>query len=337
MLTRPLFFSLLAAAIPALVLYFLIPAASGSRTLVAATCFVATFMSVWLLMRGVLFRHIRSVFRTLNSSGHAARQARPIPGPEDLLSATEKEASEWVARHQEEAEKQKNMEMHRKEFLGNVSHELKTPIFNIQGYVTTLLDGGLEDKTIRYEYLKRTEQNVERLITIVEDLVDISQLETGELNLDREMFDIAALAREVIETQELDATARHISLEVAGDLQVAIVVYADKFRIRQVLTNLVVNSIRYGNENGKTVLHFRIEDGNARIEVSDTGIGIAPENINRIFERFYRVDKSRSREIGGTGLGLSIVKHIIEAHGQSINVTSEVGKGTTFSFTLARE
>lgn len=246
-----------------------------------------------------------------------------------------KEILAWAAERKDEIERLKKLEVYRKEFLGNVSHELKTPIFNIQGYVLTLLDGGLEDENINRDYLMRAERSIDRMITIVDDLEAISQLETGELQLEPERFDIVALSRDILDAQEMKATGKGIMLSIEGDGK-PMFVWADRFRIRQVMTNLVVNSIKYGKEYGETKVSFYENPDSIQIEVNDNGIGIAPEHLPRLFERFYRVDKSRSREQGGTGLGLAIVKHIIEAHNHTITATSEEGEGTTFTFTLEK-
>jgi two-component system phosphate regulon sensor histidine kinase PhoR len=241
----------------------------------------------------------------------------------------------WAEERKNEIERLKKLEVYRKEFLGNVSHELKTPIFNIQGYVLTLLDGGLEDETINRDYLQRAERSIDRMITIIDDLEAISQLETGELQIEPERFDIVALVKDVFEAQEMKATAKGIILTIV-DAERPIYVYADRFRIRQVIVNLIVNSVKYGKEYGETKVRFYDAGKNISIEVADNGLGIGKEHLPRLFERFYRVDKSRSRDMGGTGLGLAIVKHIIEAHGQTINVMSTEGVGTVFSFTLIK-
>ncbi|CAN5515124.1 ATP-binding protein [soil metagenome] len=241
----------------------------------------------------------------------------------------------WADDRKNEIERLKKLEVYRKEFLGNVSHELKTPIFNIQGYVLTLLDGGLEDASINRNYLERAEKSVDRMITIIDDLEAISQLETGELQIEPERFDILALAKDTADAQEMKATAKGIILTLPEDTK-SIFVFADRFRIRQVLVNLVVNSIKYGKEYGETKIRFYDIGDNIMVEIADNGIGIEKAHLPRLFERFYRVDKSRSREQGGTGLGLAIVKHIIEAHNQTINVMSTEGAGTVFSFTLKK-
>lgn len=241
----------------------------------------------------------------------------------------------WAEDRKDEIERLHKLEVYRKEFLGNVSHELKTPIFNIQGYVLTLLDGGLEDPTINRNYLERAEKSIDRMITIVDDLEAISQLETGELQIEPERFDICVLAKDVADAQEMKATAKGIILTLPEEPK-PIYVYADRFRIRQVLVNLIVNSVKYGKEYGETKIRFYDTGENVMVEVADNGIGIEKEHLPRLFERFYRVDKSRSREQGGTGLGLAIVKHIIEAHNQTINVMSTEGAGTVFSFSLKK-
>ena len=232
----------------------------------------------------------------------------------------------------------KETEKFRKEYLGNVAHELKTPIFNIQGYISTLLDGGLEDELINRKYLERTEKSIDRLINIVNDLDTISKLESDMTRLKMEPFDVVALTKEIADQLEMKAGERHIKLLVKGaeDLPSPFWVLADKHYVGQVMVNLLTNSICYGREGGQTRVRFRDMLDKILIEVEDSGVGIAKEDIPRVFERFYRTDKGRSREHGGTGLGLAIVKHIVEAHGEHITLRSEVGVGSTFSFTLKK-
>ena len=227
-----------------------------------------------------------------------------------------------------------NLDSYRKEYLGNVSHELKTPVFNIQGYVDTLLNGGLEDKEINVDFLKRTEQSIDRLINIIDDLETITQLESGQLHLDVDNFDLSALCKDIYAAMELQAARKNIRLELARKYDRPIMVRADKYRIRQVLVNLVANSIKYGKENGSTTISLNYLNEDVVVEIEDNGAGIEAKHLPRIFERFYRIDKGRSREQGGTGLGLAIVKHILEAHEKSIKVESEPGKGTKFTFSL---
>lgn len=248
------------------------------------------------------------------------------------LTDLEEGIKKLLRERKEELEKIEKLERHRKEFLGNVSHEMKTPLFHIQGYVSTLEENNVDPETYK-RYLERTDKSIERLIRILEDLDTISQLETAEIAGEMEPFDLVELCKEVIESEELDAERKNISLMLLNE-QEKMAVEGDRFRIRQVLVNLVVNSIRYGKKDGETRIRLKNDRNMVLIEVSDNGIGIAPEHLSRLFERFYRVDKARSREQGGTGLGLSIVKHILEAHHQSIQVMSTPGAGSVFSFHL---
>ena len=248
------------------------------------------------------------------------------------------ELTAWADTNDKEIARLKESERFRKQYLGNVAHELKTPIFNIQGYISTLLDGGLEDELINRKFLERAEKSIDRLINIVNDLDTISKLESSMNRLQMEQFDIVALAREIAEQAEMEADRKHIRIRVkgAGNLPSPFWVLADKHYVGQVLVNLIINSIHYGREGGTTNVRCRDMLDRILIEVEDNGQGIGKEDIPRIFERFYRTDKGRSREQGGTGLGLAIVKHIVEAHGEHVAVRSEPGVGTTFSFTLKK-
>jgi len=243
---------------------------------------------------------------------------------------------DWEKEQRQEIDRLKEMEVFRKEFLGNVSHELKTPIFTIQGYIHTLLDGGIEDMDVNLLYLQRASKGIERLISIVDDLEVISRLEGGELMLEPRTFEMVELVAEVIESLELKAKEKYITLTVRDPEKGKQYVLGDKDLIRQVLVNLLVNSIKYGKEHGTTWVEITDEGDFVTVAVADDGIGIESHHLPRLFERFYRVDKSRSRDQGGTGLGLAIVKHIMEAHGERIIVESTLGKGTTFRFTLKK-
>lgn len=248
-----------------------------------------------------------------------------------------RQVTAWSEKQKNEIDMLKEQATYRREFLGNVSHELKAPIFNIQGYVLTLLDGGINDPSINKEYLIRTEKSINRMIAIVEDLETISQLESATLNLDLSTFDIVSLSREIFEFMEIKAKKKKVLIEFDKGYDRPIMVEADKKRIRQVLINLFDNAIKYCDKDDcYTRISFSDMDENVLIEVNDNGLGIDQENIPRIFERFYRTDKGRSRDQGGSGLGLAIVKHILEAHQQAINVRSTLGVGTTFGFTLKK-
>ena len=232
----------------------------------------------------------------------------------------------------------KDQENYRREFLGNISHELKTPLFTIQGYILTLVDGGaLKDKKVREKYLRRAAKGVDRIISIVKDLDLITQFESGIKTVDRSEFNIFVLVDNVFDLLEFESEKNNISLKLENKNNSLIYVNADQERILQVLTNLIVNSIKYGSDNGYTKVI--VEDFNKEkviVRIIDNGEGIEEEHIPRLFERFYRIDKNRSRKKGGSGLGLSIVKHIIEAHNEQIFVKSKIGDGTEFSFTLSK-
>ena len=292
------------------------------------------FFSSWVLLETLVFKKIVNVALRINSQLKSNKNN--IQSSVNAIANLEMQVKKWTEERQEEIDQLEKLENYRKEYLGNVSHELKTPIFNIQGYVFTLLDGGLEDKTINHKYLLRASKSVDRMIAILEDLQTITQLEKGELEIDEERFDIVALAKDAMDTEELKAKQKKISFEFSNAVSQPFFVLADRFRIRQVIVNLIINSIRYGREDGKTSIKIYEQGEKIIVDVSDSGIGIPKEHLQRVFERFYRVDKSRSREQGGTGLGLSIVKHILEAHGQSISVTSTEGIGSIFTFTLKR-
>ena len=251
------------------------------------------------------------------------------------IDNVEKEAEKWADAKEEELKQMKQDENYRREFLGNVSHELKTPIFNIQGYISTLLDGGIYDKEINMKYLERADKSVDRMINIVEDLEVISRLETDQSQLDIQPFDIFSVVEEVFEALEMKASQMNISLNIDNESQAKLVL-GDRDKIQQVFMNLISNSIKYGKDGGTTTVRFFDMESNMLIEVADNGIGIDKESLDRLFERFYRVDKNRSREIGGTGLGLAIVKHILEGHNQQINVKSTKDIGSNFSFILEK-
>jgi len=286
-----------------------------------------------------IYRKIKLIYKTIHQlklKTQSDRLKQRIKKSPDIISEVNDEVLIWARDKKDEIDELKKLEEYRKEFIGNLSHELKTPIFNIQGYLSTLIDGGLEDREIAEKYLLSAEKNVERMISLVEDLDTIHKLESGRMHLEFEKFDVVALSREVTEMLELKARAKNVTITYKEDYKSPIWVYADKNSIKQVFTNLIVNSIVYGNENGHTKISFYDMDENILCEVADDGPGIEEKHLPRLFERFYRVDKSRSRHQGGTGLGLSIVKHIIEAHQQTINVRSTVGRGSTFSFTLRK-
>lgn len=292
------------------------------------------FYLVNYFINSFIYAKIKPIYKTIHD--FKPTKGEILKSDNDIFSQVDKEVADWMKGKTLEIQQLRELEKYRKEFLGNVSHELKTPIFNIQGYILTLLEGGLDDPNINLLYLKRTEKSIDRMITIINDLEAISKLESGELELQYERFNIYNLVEDVFELQEIRANNRDINLRFGKASNRNVFVYADKQRISQVISNLVVNSINYGKQGGQTTISFYDMDNVILVQVRDSGIGIPENELPRIFERFYRVDKSRSRDQGGTGLGLAIVKHIIEAHQQTINVNSTPGKGTSFTFTLQK-
>lgn len=301
--------------------------------------FVLSFFLFQYTVERFIYRKIKVIYKNIHQLKlKKGQKPKSVDLNTDIIAAVNKDVEAWAKDQKEEIEYLKNLENYRREFLGNVSHELKTPIFNIQGYIMTLLEGGLEDQKINRTYLERAEKSVERMVHIVEDLEIITQFESGQLILHKEKFDIVELARDTMSSIQYSAEKNKVRLVFKDHYDKPIYVKADREAIQKVISNLLVNSIKYCKPTGvgETKISFYDMDENILIEVSDNGIGIAQEHIPRLFERFYRVDRSRSRDIGGTGLGLSIVKHIIEAHNQTINVRSTVGLGTTFGFTLQK-
>lgn len=254
----------------------------------------------------------------------------------DVIGIAEQEAKEWAEERRTEIVQLKEQDKFRREFLGNLAHELKTPVFSIQGYVLTLLEGGLEDDKVNRVFLERASKAIDRMTNILEDLDEMTKMEVNELTLEMRPFDILELAKEVIEGLELIAQEKNISLKISKEQQTALMVLGDRGKIAQVFTNLLNNSINYGNVNGETIVRFYNIDDIVTVEISDNGPGIDPKHIPRIFERFYRVEQSRNRHEGGSGLGLSIVKYMLDLHQQTISVRSTVGIGSTFTFSLDR-
>ena len=246
------------------------------------------------------------------------------------------QAEKWASTRQAEIANLKQQAQYRREFVGNLAHELRTPLFSVQGYIDTLLEGGLEDPKINYGYLSRADKNLERLTVLVKDLSAIADIESNQENIEFAKLNIVSTVEEVFSLLELRAKKKNVKLKFSKNYDRPIMVVANKDKILQVISNLVMNAIHYSRKDGHCSIKLSDAPNHILVEVKDDGIGIAPEHLTRLFERFYRVDKSRSRNDGGTGLGLAIVKHLLESHGQTINVHSELGIGTTFSFTLLK-
>ncbi len=298
---------------------------------------VASYSLIFLVFqfrtKKFVLSKVNAIYKELNTIESQNKLVQPInTNMEGLI----KQAKEFAIKRKIEIENLKDKENYRKEFLGNVSHELKTPLFTIQGYILTLLDGAKDKPKLCEKYLKRANKAVERLNYIITDLDMITKLEVGELNISIEHFDIVELLQNVFELIEMKAAKKNISLTFDQEYA-PISVKADYEKILQVATNLIVNSVKYGTENGTTEVSIQnLVNNKIIIRITDNGEGIEEEHISRLFERFYRVSKSRSREEGGSGLGLSIVKHIMEAHKEQIYVESVIGVGSEFSFTLEK-
>jgi two-component system, OmpR family, phosphate regulon sensor histidine kinase PhoR len=298
--------------------------------------FFIIYLLVFYSVNRFILEKIKPIYKTILSASQVEEKLTNEIEDDNIIEDVQNDVLLWAKKKAREISQLRQLEKYRREFLGDVSHELKTPIFNIQGYILTLLDGGLEDSKINRLYLERTEKSVNRLISIVNDLESIARLESGEQKLDYRKFDMIKLIEEVYEDHYLQAKERKIKLKFIRPSEKTVMVYADRERIMEVMNNLIGNSVKYGKEKGQTVASFLDMEENVMIELTDNGIGISEKDLPRIFERFFRTDKSRSREMGGTGLGLSIVKHIIEAHNQTINVQSKPGEGTSFTFTLKK-
>ena len=291
--------------------------------------FLSVIILVYYVVKDFFYEKIKVIYKSIYKF-KGTSNIRELD-----IDNVEREAAEWAEAKEEELNAYKRDENYRREFIGNDSHELKTPIFNIQGYVQTLLDGGIHDNNINKKYLERTNKSVERMINIVEDLEVITQLETEQSHLEFRSFNISDLVKEVLDAFEMKAGHMNIKLELIKESSNELVI-GDKDKIQQVFMNLISNSIKYGKMGGNTRVKFFDMEKHMLIEIADDGIGIEEDSLGRLFERFYRVDKNRSREIGGTGLGLAIVKHILEGHNQTINVRSTLGVGSTFSFMLPK-
>ena len=299
--------------------------------------FILSYMVIHFSLQKFIYQRLKVIYKTIGKVGSVENKKQKSSKTEDVLEIVNQMVLEWRDEQQKKIDELQKNAAYRREFLGNVSHELKTPIFNIQGYILTLLDQGLEDDKINIKFLQKTEKSINRMIAIVEDLEEISKFESGELQLNEEIFDLNELCHDIADFLEIKAEQNNSKIIIKETPGKTVKVKADKKRIRQVLINLVDNGIKYGNQiNGVIEISFYDFHDNYLVEISDNGIGIPESSIPRVFERFFRTDKSRSRDKGGTGLGLAIVKHIIEAHRQSISVRSQMSKGTTFSFTLAK-
>jgi two-component system, OmpR family, phosphate regulon sensor histidine kinase PhoR len=324
-------------AVPVALGFFLLT----KNNIAAIVSLCITYLGSYLLIRYVLERFIyrkikliyKFIYHTKASKKEEMYYKYILPGKS--IDEVREDVEKWAMQRRAEIDVLRNNEAYRKEFLQNLAHEFKTPIFAIQGYVDTLLSGALDNKDVNKKFLENASRNVDRMVTLVNDLDEISRLESGEQPLHRQVFIIQDLIREVYESLSIKSTTENIQTIIKKGCELPITVVADKEKIRQVLINLTDNAIKYGKQNGNvTAGIYATDDSTVLIELSDDGIGIAEEHLPRIFERFYRTDRGRSRDVGGTGLGLAICKHIIEAHGQIMHVRSKPNVGTTIGFTL---
>jgi two-component system phosphate regulon sensor histidine kinase PhoR len=303
---------------------------SNSVILVSSVGLTSFFLVRWLVDQ-FIYNKIKLIYKNINDLKSKEGDLKNVN-----LRRVHKDVNSWNVKREQEIQKLMVRESYRRQFVGNVAHELKTPIFNIQGYIDTLLDGAIDDKEINRKFLERANKSVGRMIHIVEDLDQITKLEAGTIDIEEEPVDIIEVIQDVVDQLELKAKKRNVNLVVKHQQMGRFLVQVDVEKIKQVLINLIVNAIKYGKEGGEVICRTYSMGEQVLVEVADDGNGIPREHINKIFERFYRVDKSRDRDQGGSGLGLAIVKHIVEAHNQTINIRSTEGEGCTFSFTLKK-
>ena len=299
--------------------------------------FTGSYGLILFMVQSFVYRKIKLIYKLIYQTKASKREEFYYKNilPQKSIDEVRQDVESWAEQRKAEIELLKKNEVYRKEFLQNLSHELKTPIFAIQGYVDTLINGALENPEVNKKFLNSTSRNIDRLVNLVDDLDEISKLERGEQQLYKENFVIQELVKDVYESLLIKAEKKQIRLVIKKGCEVPLTVFADKEKIRQVLINLVENAVKYGKQHGTIEASaYKIDGKRILIEISDDGNGIAEEHLGRIFERFYRTDLARSRKVGGSGLGLAICKHIVEAHHQAMHVRSAIDVGTTFGFTL---
>lgn len=304
--------------------------------LIAAGTFAIFYFTISYILEQLIFRKIKLIYKFISDTKADPGKAKSKSLHALSIDNVNEDVVDWAERKEKELEAMKSLETYRKNFVGNISHELKTPLFSIQGYLHTLLEGAIYDENINLDYLRRASNNAERLGNIVDDLEQINKLEDESFVIEKSSFSIKELTKEIFGDLKKMADKKKINFKFKDGAALQSVVWADKEAIRQVLSNLAVNAIKYGSENGDVTFSFYEVEAKMLIEVSDTGIGIEEQHLKHLFDRFYRVQSSRSRAEGGSGLGLSIVKHVVEAHGEKIFVRSTPDVGTTFGFTLPK-
>lgn len=299
--------------------------------------FAGAYGIIYFMLQQFINRKIKLIYKLIYQTKASKREEFYYKNilPQKSIEEVREDVQEWAEQKKTEIEVLQQNEVYRKEFLQNLSHELKTPIFAIQGYVHTLLGGAMDNPEVNKKFLGSTSRNIDRLVNLVDDLDEISKLESGEQLLYKENFIIQDLIKDVFESLAIKSDEKQMRMQIKKGCELPLTVHADKEKVRQVLINLIDNAIKYGKQNGTIEASaYKIEGRKVLVEISDDGLGIPEEHLGRIFERFYRTDAARSRKVGGSGLGLSICKHIIEAHGHAIHVRSTIEVGTTFGFTL---
>jgi len=332
-------FAILFGVVSCLLVYVIIEVVNLNAVLSLLLSITVVTLTAYIFLRQFLsryiYRKIKPIYKLIKRTKVSTADKEKVYLQEDVFGKVEQEVTDWVDNREEELNNLRQLEDYRKQFIGNVSHELKTPLFSIQGFIETLSENNLSSDR-RAFYFDRTKNNIDRLITIVDDLDVISSMDSGGIEMEMSETSIVELVKEVLSDLDKLAEESNVTLALKPGMESIGKVLADRESIRQVLINLVMNSIKYGREGGETKLGFYDVGPDILVEVSDNGMGIEDKHLKHLFDRFYRVDRSRSRKAGGSGLGLSIVKHIIEAHGQTINVRSTIGQGSTFGFTLKK-
>jgi len=327
----------LVLAIPIAIGFYIIEKQWIAALITLAVTFLGSYFLVRAVLEWFIYRKIKLIYKFIYQTKASKREETYYKYilPKKSIDEVKEDVEKWAEQRSAEIELLKSNEAYRKEFLQNLAHEFKTPIFAIQGYVDTLLNGAIDNPEVNKRFLENAARNVERMVNLAKDLDEISRLESGEQPLYKENFVIQDLIKEVYESLSIKTHARNIKTSIKKGCEQNITVFADKEKIRQVIINLVQNATKYGKQDGSIVAGiYKTDEQHVLIEISDDGMGIAEEHLPRIFERFYRTDRGRSRDVGGTGLGLAICKHIIEAHGESIHVRSTLDVGTTVGFTL---
>jgi two-component system phosphate regulon sensor histidine kinase PhoR len=330
-------FTALVLAIPESILVFVVERNIWWALSSLAILFIGGYFLIFFMLERFIYRKIKLIYKFIYKTKATKREETYYKYvlPQKSIDDVRQDVEDWATRNEEELELLRSNEQFRKEFLQNLSHEFKTPVFAIQGYVDTLLSGAMNNPEVNQRFLEKTAKNVDRLTHLLTDLDQISKLERGELVLVKQNFVIQDLVREVYDSLAVKAEKQLISCSIKKGCESPLTVFADKEKIRQVLINLVENSIKYGKRNGSiSASMYKTDDKHILIEIGDDGIGISEKNLARVFERFYRTEEGRSIDVTGSGLGLAICKHIIEAHGQTIHVRSTEDVGTSIGFTL---